>query len=272
MLTLLEVRGQGGTLSLSLEDPDLGYDVQDVQGLDPVKANLVSSSFAQQDGAQYQSARREARNILLKLGLFPDYSTDTVWSLRQQLYPFFIPKTPISLRFFMESGLTVDIAGVVETCETAQFTQEPVVDISIMCFDPDFLEPDEVVVSGSTTSGETYTPLVYTGSVETGIIFELDVDRSLSEFTIYHQTPDGTIKTMDFQASVIADDVVKIVTMSGSKSATLTRAGSDSSLLYGISPQSNWLELVPGTNGIRIYAEGAAIPYTITYTRRYGGL
>lgn len=272
MLTLLEVRSQGGILGLSLMDPELGYDVQDIQGLDPVKATLVSSSFAQQDGAQYQSSRRETRNILLRLGFNPDYAIDDVRALRTRLYPFFMPKTPVSLRFFMDDDLTVDIPGVVESFESAMFSQEPVVDISVMCFDPDFIEPDPVVVAGSTTAGSTVSTLNYTGTVEAGIQFQLNVNRTLTEFTIYHQAPDGSLRSMDFQGSLVSGDVVVINTVSGNKYAELTRSGTTSSILYGISPQSNWLELDTGANGIRVYAEGAAIPYTITYTRRYGGL
>lgn len=272
MLELVEVRGQAGTLGLPLRDPSLGYDVQDIEGLDPVKANLVSSSFAQQDGAQYQSARRESRNIVLKLGLYPDYALDTVDSLRKRLYPFFMPKKTVNLRFFMEDGLVVDIAGRVETCESPKFTQEPTVVVSILCFDPDFIEPEEVVVNGTTTDDVNTLLIDYVGTVETGIELKLFVDRTMSEFTIYHQLPDGTIKTTDFAAPVVAGDVVTITTTTGSKSAILTHTGSDSSILYGISPQSNWLELDTGANAIRVYAEGAAVPYTITYTRRYGGL
>jgi len=272
MLTLVEVRGQGGTLGLPMVDPSLGYDVQDILGLDPVKATLVSSSFAQQDGAQYQSARRETRNIQLTLGLYPDYALDTVSSLRKRLYPFFMPKTAVSLRFFMEDGLVVDIDGRVESFESPKFTQEPTVVVSLLCFNPDFIEPEQVVVEGTTTDDVNTLLIDYVGTVESGIELKLFVDRTMSEFTVYHQLPDGTIKTMDFAAPVVAGDVVTINTVSGSKSAVLTHTGSDSSVLYGISPQSNWLELDTGANAIRVYAEGAAVPYTITYTRRYGGL
>lgn len=272
MLTLLEVRGQAGTLGLPLEDSTLGYDVQNIDGLDPVKATLVSSSFAQQDGAQYQSARRETRNIVLSLGLYPDYALDTVNTLRKRLYPFFMPKRAVSLRFYMEDGLTVDINGVVESCEAPKFTQEPGVDVSILCFDPDFFEPEDVEISGTSTSGTTALGINYTGTVETGIEFKLFVNRTMSEFTIYHQLPDGTIRTMDFQAPVINGDVVTINTIPGFKAATMTRGSTTSSILYGISPQSNWLQLEPGANAIRVYAEGPSIPYTINYIRRYGGL
>lgn len=272
MLNLVEVRGQAGILSLPLEDSTLGYDIQEITGLDPVKATLVSSSFAQQDGAQYQSSRRETRNITMKLGLYPDYTTDTVQTLRQRLYPLLMTKKAVSLRFYMDGDMIVDIDGRVESFENAMFSDTPGVDLSIMCFDPDFIAPTPVVVNGSTTSGSTMTTINYAGTVETGIELKLNVNRTLSAFTIYHQTPDGSIKTMDFAGSLVSGDVITITTTPGSKAATLTRSGSNSSVLYAVSPQSNWLELDTGANSIRVYASGATIPYTITYTRRYGGL
>ncbi len=272
MLTLLEVRGQGGTLSLPLDDSTLGYDVQDIQGLDPVKASLVSSSFAQRDGAQFQSARRDTRNITLQLGLSPDYAIATVRSLRAALYQFFMPKSDISLRFFVDDDLVVDIAGTVESMESAMFTKEPVVNVSIMCWDPDFLESNEIVVSGSTTSGTTDTTIEYTGTVESGFEFTLNVDRTMSGFTIYYQRPDGTSEQMDVEASLIAGDAFTISTLSGNRYAQLTRSGLQSSMLYAVSPFSTWPEFLPGTNLFRVYASGAAVPYTVTYTRRYGGL
>jgi hypothetical protein len=77
---------------------------------------------------------------------------------------------------------------------------------------------------------------------------------------------------MLFAEPLIAGDVLTISTVSGNKHATLTRAGSDSSLLFGVAPDASWINLFPGPNYIRVYTEGAAIPYTITYTSKVGGL
>lgn len=272
MLTLLEVRGQGGTLSLPLIDDTLGYDVQDIQGLDPVRATLVSSNFAQQDGSQFHSARREARNITMKLGLSPDYSLGDVRSLRQGLYPFLMPKTAVNLKFFMDDDLIVNIDGRVESLESAMFSKEPAVDVSIMCYDPDFLESNDIVLSGSTTAGTTDTTVEYTGTVESGIELNLNVNRTMAGFTIYHQAPDGTIRTMDVEYALLNGDVVTINTVSGYKFARLTRGGIQTSILYGIPSQAAWVEFERGTNAFRVYATGATVPYTVTYTRRYGGL
>jgi hypothetical protein len=273
MLTKVEVRNrQGALLSLPLDDISNGLILGDIDGLDPVKATLVSSSFAGADGSQYLASRREDRNIKLTIELQPDFTSFTVRDLRNNLYNYFMTKSEVNLRFYDSDSLVVEIWGRVETCETALFSPEPAMDISIMCFEPDFLAMVAVTLNGMSTADITETLIPYTGTVETGIQFVFNIDRPLTEFTFYHRAPDGTIRQMDIAGSFIAGDILTITTVQGSKSATLTRSGSTSSLLYAVSPQSNWIELMQGDNYIRVYATGAAIPYSIVYTTRYGGL
>lgn len=278
MLTKLDVStSQGDLLSFQLDDDTSGYLVQNIDGLDPVKATLVSSSFAGVDGEQYQSARRETRNIKLTVGLDPDPLTDTVRGLRKQLYGYLMPKSEVLLTFYDDDGPTVNIVGRVESLESALFTQEPVVDISIVCYDPDFVDPVTVhlPVSGQvlrTTSGTLDTVIFYDGSADTGTVITLNVNRTMSEFTIYYQPPNDDLRQFDFSAPLVAGDVLTISSVTGDKGVTLTRAGTQSSLLYGMSPQSRWIELMPGENRLRIYATGAGVPYTIDYVTKYGGL
>ncbi|AWN05976.1 minor tail protein [Streptomyces phage PherryCruz] len=275
MLQLVEVRTrQGDLLSLPLDDDSSGFRTVEVEGLGPVKATLVSSSFANMDGEEYQSARREARNIKLKIELDPNPETDdTVYGLRKQLYKFFMPKAEVTFRFYMSDGLEVDIVGRVETCEPELFTQEPTMDISVMCFKPAFYELTPELVPGTTTAGDVPISIDYVGTIETGIQLTLNVDRTLPQFSVYHVPPDGDTRTMDFDNyPLVAGDVLVISTVRGAKGATLTRAGVTSSVLYGISPQSNWIELQPGLNTILVQAEGADIPLVIQYTNLHGGL
>ena len=274
MLTTVEARNAAGTLlSLDLDDVSDGFVLQNVKGLDPVHATLISSDYAQQDGGQFHSARRDTRNIILTIGLEPvDWLTTSVKSLRTNLYAFFMPKSQVELRFVDSGGLTVTITGRVESFETPLFAPESIVTVSLICYDPDFQKLTSETISGSTVSDTTETLVSYDGTVETGIIFTLNVDRTEDAFTIYHRAPDGQIVSMDFAGSLLADDVVTINTITGTKGATLTRASVNSSVLYGVSAQSTWIELQPGDNYIRVYATGAAIPFTIEYTKRYGGL
>lgn len=273
MLTQLDVStAQGNLLSLPLDDVSAGFIVQGIDGLDPVKATLVSSSFAGVDGQQYQSSRRETRNIKINLGLDPDPVLDSVRDLRKRLYTYFMPKSEITLALHMDDGPTVNIVGRVESFETALFSQEPAVDISIICYDPDFYDPVPVDLSGLSVSSTTDTLIPYDGTVETGIVFTLNVNRTLTDFTIYHTPPNGDLRSLDFSGSLVAGDLLTISTVTGDKGVTLIHTGTSSSVLYAISPQSNWIELQPGINRFHVYATGAGVPYTVEYTTRYGGL
>lgn len=273
MLAQVDVTtARGDLLSLPLGDDSSGFRVVDIEGLGPVKATLVSSSFAGLDGEQYQSARRESRNFKLKIELDPDPTTDTVRSLRTRLYNFFMPKTEVFFKLFLEDGLIVDIAGRVESCDPDIFAQEPTMDISTVCFDPDFVQPDLVQLLGMYTSDSTARSFTYNGTVDTGVKFVLLVNRTVSEFTIIHTTPSGETRTLDFSAPLIAGDWLLIDTIPGEKEVYYLRAGVRNDVLYGISPQSNWISLEHGTNTLKVEAEGVGIPLTFEYYNRYGGL
>lgn len=275
MLEKVEVlTEQGVLLTLPLQDISEGYSVQDIDGLDPVKATLISSTFGQMDGEQYQSSRREKRNIILTLGYEPDYASGSVQDLRKKLYSFFMPKSRVLLRFFQAGEPTVQIYGRVESFDSPKFAKEPTAIISVVCFDPDFYNPVPTLITGNTTSSTVETTHIYPGSVESGILFRLLVDRAITEFTIYHRPPDDTLRSLDFitASPLQPGDVLSISTIPGNKYVTLTRGGVDTSFLFGVSPQSDWISLFPGNNKIRIYAEGAGIPYQIEYTTKFGGL
>lgn len=274
MLTRVDVSTpQGDLLSFQLDDDDSGFVLQNIDGLDPVKATLTSSSFAGVDGAQFQSARRETRNIVMTVGLEPNPLTDTVRGLRNRLYAFFMPTTKVNLTFYDDEGPDVTISGVVEDSPSTLFTADPAMSISIICFKPDFLGMVlGHIGDGITTSGTSGRLIAYPGTSKTGTVFTLNVNRTLNDFTIYHQPPNDDLRQLDFSAPLVSGDVLTISSVSGDKGVTLNRSGSISSLLYGMSPQSSWIEFMPGDNLITFYATGAGVPYTIDYVSRYGGL
>lgn len=263
---------RGDLLSLPLDDDSSGFRVVEIEGLGPVKATLVSSSFAGLDGEQYQSSRRETRNLKFKIELDPDPTTDTVRSLRQRLYDYFMPKSEVSFTLYLEDGLEVGITGRVETCEPDIFTQEPTMNISIICFDPDFVQPDLVQLNGMTTADATARSFTYDGTVDTGVKFVLFVNRSVTQFTIQHTTPSGETRTLDFSAPLIAGDWLLLDTIPGEKEVYYLRSGVRVDVLYGISPQSNWISLERGVNTLKVEAVGVGIPLTFEWYNRYGGL
>lgn len=267
---------QGSTMTLALDDPESPFVVEDIQGLDPGKASIVSSGFATLDGAQYQTSRREIRNIVFRITFNhsnPIFtSKPTAVELRNELYRFFMPKSQVHLRFQYGGMQSVDISGRVESFNSPLFVREPKVEISILCFDPDFVDPMMMLGDGVTVSDTTETTYDYHGTIETGFEFDLFVDRSLSSFTIYNRLPDNSLQSLEINSSLIAGDKISILTTPGEKSITRTRSGVRSSLLYAMTPQSVWLQLYPGENNIRVYAVGPEINYSFKYAERYGGL
>lgn len=273
MISKVEVRTpQGYLLTLELNDISDGLLLADVKGLDPVKATLASSSFAGVKGSHFQGSHRESRNILMSIVFVPD-GTASVAALRNGLYRYFMSENLVNMTFYNDEGLVVVIDGVVESNDSPLFSEEPQADISIMCFDEvDFTGPTPVVVTGMLTSDATSRAVAYSGTVDTGILLELDVNRAMSGFSIYHTLPSGELRTLDFQAPLLAGDTVTLSTVQGSKYITLVRTGTTSSLLWAVTPQSNWIQLANGTNHLQVYAEGEGVPLTITYSNKYGGL
>lgn len=275
MLTRVDVTNvTGGTLALPMAASSPGYIIKEIDGLGPVKATLTSTSLAQVDGAQLQGSRRDTRNITAKLGFAPDYKTNTIQALRQNLYGYLLPKANITLGFYMDGVLYATTAGTVENLDdTSRFSIDPEMDLSVLCFDPDFTAPAPIVVNGTTVTNTTMSGITYAGSSDAGLIFTLHVNTSLTSFTLYNTRPDNTSQKIDVTGlTLISGDVVTVNTMPGMKSVVLNRSGTKTSLLYGVDPSSTWFSLRNGTNLFRCTTSSAGIPYTVSYTQKYAGL
>jgi len=265
------VTRRGTTLSLDLFENDSGYQVE-VDGLDPVKAEMSSSPYVGTDGEEFQSARRGPRQIKLKFDLQPDFVMNTFATLRRNLYDYLMPKSAVKLRFHLDTGLYVDIEAVVEDHSSPMASEDPEVEVILRCFKPDLIDPNMVNLAGSTVSTSAVTEINYPGSVETGLVVILNVNRNLAGFTIYNNVEEGVLSQLDFSYPLINGDQLVVSSLKGSKGITLTRSGVSSSVLYGRSAQSSWIELSRGINEFRVYAPGDPVPYTLQYLVRYGGL
>lgn len=273
MLSQVEIiPANGPALVLPLGDVFGGYLVKEITGLSPVRANMVSSGYASTDGENYQSSRRDKRNIVIKLGLIPDFGQNTVQALRDRLYTYLMPKTEVKLRFLVNLGESREIVARVETFDSNLFSKEPDAVISLLAFQPDFYEPTPTVVGGETTSTGTTIPVVYDGTIETGVKFGLLADRNMDGFTIHNQVNSGLVQTLEFVSPILSGDFIEISTVPGKKYATVTRGAVISSILYGVSPYATWTRFEPGTNHFRVFAEGVPVAYTVEYTTKYGGL
>jgi hypothetical protein len=214
---------QGATLTLPLDDSG-DYLIKDIAGLDPVPAQIVTSSFAGQDGEEEQSSRRGKRNVIFKLG----YNAPNVRALRQQLYGFFMPKTHVTMRFYAEDldMLYVMIDGTIETFTSPMFAKDPEATISIVCGEPDFKDPEATAWNNATVTTSSQWLLTNASTVETGFVMSVNVSASIAGVTIHHRTTSGgPLNDLIFTSPLISGDVLTISTVPGDKFVTRTRAG-----------------------------------------------
>lgn len=275
MITQIDIKNAGGAiLSLPLNLHARPYVVESVDGLDPVKATLISSDFAQLDGALYQASRLGTREIKFRIQLVPNYSTGDVRDLRLRLYQYFMPTFPVVMTFTDSSGTVYEISGRVSTFETTLFSKETSVDIAIECYDPDFKEISHMVYLGQSNSTGAFSELKYEGTADTGIILTVKPKRDISDFSIVFYSALGNISPLNYAGSIAAGDKLQINTNPGEKEALFTRASDNLtySVLYGVDPSTVWTKLYPGDNRIMCYHSGDPIQYTIEYVVRHGGL
>ena len=273
MLTRVDVINERGeSLSLPLQGNMSGYQVKDIEGLDPGTASLSDSPTALLPGSDYITGHREPRDIVLHLGYDEDFVTNTVESLRRNLYRFFMPTTAVRLRFFFDGQPFVDISGVVKTCESALFTKDPEMAVTLVAHRPDFSAVTETVIAGVS---QTDLTVPYEGTVPVGYFLEATFDRDVpyGTLTLSHTTG-GVTSSVTLASAFGTGDTVKLNTVPGDKYVRIFRmanAEEVSGLPY-LESFGAWPVLRPGQNVLTLGLSGLPIPFTVRYTARYGGL
>ncbi len=148
MLTGVKVIGDNTELVVFWLDGSTSIQIRDIKGLEPIKAEIISVP-SNLDGELFQNARLGKRNIVFQFGLNPNWVDQTMSSLRRLLYGYFPPKAIRKLRFYSDDMNSVDISGYVESIEPNMFSQDPEIQVSVICLKPNFISPvDGAVYSG----------------------------------------------------------------------------------------------------------------------------
>jgi tail protein len=271
MLTQVSAQNnRNGLLLLPLFDSSAGYSVQNIDGLGPVKATYVASTLAQQDGGTVQNRRRDARNIVLTLGLESDWVTNTPSQLRRVLYNFFMPKLEVTFGLYEDDIFWGSTVAEVESCEPVMFSADTQVAISLLCYDPDFYAPAVTDVPSLTVNNTTTQTITYEGTSESGIEFTLTFMESATSITLINTGPDGVQQTFELDGAFSNGDVLYVNSNNGHKAATLSSGGLPKSILSYLG-RDDWITLQPGDNQFRAFYGGTATPYDLQYTAKYGG-
>lgn len=275
---------RGDSIVLDLARPDLsGFVVGSITGLGPGKATINTTEMSTNDGALYNSARVNSRNIVLTLLYL---WKDSIEDARQLSYKYFPIKKNVTLRFETDNRVA-EISGYVESNEPTIFSSNSGSEISIICPYPYFYSADDGGTQTTMFSGlepmlefpfsnESLTePLIemsrilnrtdnvvyYEGDVEIGIVITIHAIGKATNITIYNtQTRESmhidTTKIEQFTGAPLdVGDDIEISTVVGNKYAHLIREGKTINILNCMGKDIDWFRLAKGDNVFVYVAE-----------------
>jgi hypothetical protein len=263
----------------SLPPNDAPLQIRHIDGLGPVKADISSAPMALTRGVFFQGSSTGQRNIVLTLGLAPKFSEgQTLGTLRQQVYRYFMPELGATLKFYSPdiSDSSVHIDGFVESVEPNIFSQDPEMQVSLLCPRPDFIS-DEEILMGPFPASDYDTEIEYVGSVSNGFN-SVEIHNPYSYYTgqIEVSSVNGTFN-QDLKIQGAKIDPGRYVHFSTVPTRRRVQSISETtgvvtSIMGHVTKDSGWPELQPGTNIVKIMADSTGPEWTLSYFNRYGGL
>jgi phage-related protein len=249
--------------------------IRNIEGLDPVKASVNTSPYGSVPGESYVGSSVPKRNIVLTVGLNPDWDDWTYEKLRRMVYHYFTPSMPTRLVFYSDDIVPVEIVGVVESVENNQFSKDPELIVSVICPDPYFTALEPVVLTGlSAAENAPVTTIDYAGSVEAGIYVkvthiadptpdeDIGIQLGLTFFGVHAVVDSSNYFEM---SSIPMQKYVQNINLNTGVITNLL------SQIY-IQQGSLWPMLQPGENEFSVYTDVNPHDWELTYFERFGGL
>lgn len=153
------------------------FKITNIDGLDPVPAVYNNVNLGDVGRANYGYGAIGTRTIKFHIALEPAWAAGVrVQELRNLLYSYFPVETLLSLRFFDSVLGEVKIEGKVEEISPIIFTDEPTVQVSVLCAKSQFESVTETVIANLplTASGDyRESTIAYEGTAQTGFRYEV---------------------------------------------------------------------------------------------------
>lgn len=250
-------------------NPD--YSIVDIQGLGPSSATISTSKNGIKDGTKYTSSTINERNIVFFIML-----KNNIEKSRINLYKIFARKTFI--RIFFKNGIRdVFIDGCVENIEVSLFTEQEIMQISVVCPNPFFYSKNEIVDEMVTLINDFHfpfyslpqslcfshlDPLVESvvknrGEVQTGLTIIVKAQGTVYNPKIFNKN--GTF--FGINSILQRGDVLKITTETDNKRVMLIRNAQEYNILDDIMDNITWLQLEIGDNLFTYEAEQNSAQY-----------
>ena len=261
------------------------YIVTNITGLNPPKAKINLSDIAGMNGALFNSAKAETRNLVLTV--LPQAPVE---QNRLALYKFAQVAQWCKI-YYSNGSVDVQIEGYVETVEGSLFSKAQSFQISILCPQPyfeglreirndisslisTFEFPFAIEAEGiefSYINHDILSTVINVGDVETGLIIEITARGEVTDPIIYDNLTGGSI---GLNITLASRDKVVINTNSGSRSVKLISGNTETNIMNLVKPNPTWFTLQPGENIFSYGAEVGSDLMAIVFRHRtkFGGV
>ena len=261
-------RADGQILTLTQDESN--YQIIDVDGFNPPKAQVNITGLANFDGGKFNSAKLDTRALTLTVKINGDIEKN-----RLRLYSYVAPKSAVKV-YYKNGSRDIYAEGRVETVECTAWTNGETAQIFIICPDSYLKSVEEMVVDISNTVAlfefpfyiDLGDPIAFSEYVtdrevnvlndseaETGVVISIVFAASVSEIEIRNVDTGEFIKLV---GTYVEDDRVVINTNKGSKTVRLIRNGVTTNIFSNVQSGSTFFQLLPGDNIFSYLADAGA--------------
>lgn len=255
---------------LTLTQNESEFQLYNIEGLNPPSAQINVAKVASMDGSKFNSSKLLERNLVIYIKL-----RGNVEENRIRLYKFFNTKEWCKF-YYKNNSRDVYIEGYVENVDITPFTNNEIMQVSILCANPFFKAIDEIVddlskvtkmfkfpfsinvnepIPFSIIDEEKITNVINNSETKTGVIIDINVLGSVSALKIVCVS---TGDIFEIKYPLIENDRVVINTNKGEKTIKLYRDGVETNIFTSIVKGSKFFELDIGENYFSYLADDGA--------------
>lgn len=274
MLTKIELVGDLETIDVMVGGyVDHSYVLKAASGLGPPDSDILLAGKVG-NGALYKGRRVPDRNIVLRIGMNPDYSlSDPVGSLRDKLYNLLESSAGglITINLIDSVRQTLTIQGAVEKFEVPVSNKEIEVQISFLCPDPFFTTTADVTESPGVS---TYN-VTYLGTAPVGFLMTIGPNGNQTGNWL-RVTKSQTGEYIELDGTTTTNYYYRIDTREGQRIIRLSTGGVSGTYNVAMNRLDlgySWFKLTPGLNTFVLTTmTGSPLVNSITYRPSYWGI
>lgn len=254
-------------LPISNALPTDPYILKDASGLGPPGVDVFIQN-ARDSKAFYQNKNTQLREVVLRVGLNPNYAlNERVSDLREKFYGMLTTQfnEAIRIEIMTDDHSMMFATGHVKQLEIAPFSQTPELQITIVCVEKYFRDNSPFYLN---PTSQTSLEITNNGSAPSGFHIELLFSAKTSSWAIIAENNKYLRVNYLFQPT----DRLVVDTTVEKRGVWMAREGQPyKSILSGVAFGSSWLMLSGGLNKFTIESS-AFIWGDVYYTPQYWGI